>query len=85
MSAVRWWAGTKEQVHEAGRTEGRLEGRLEALAHIARRRLTRGLTEQERDLLRAKLDRLGLERVEDAVLDMDRAALSRWLTDPTAN
>lgn len=69
---------------DAVRDEGQFEGRFELAAHQFERRLRRPLGEAERATLRARIASLGAARVGDVVLDLDGAALARWLADPDA-
>jgi hypothetical protein len=72
---------------QRGLQQGRQEGRQEGLAPLARqfaRRVGRALTEPELQLLAARLDTLGPDRLGDVVLDLDSTALRAWLADPSA-
>lgn len=67
---------------------GMQQGREEAIAQLlgrlfARRVGRRPTTEEERSLVeRARA--LGAEQVEDALLDLERDALVRWLAEPVS-
>ncbi|MEZ4409175.1 MAG: Uma2 family endonuclease [Polyangiales bacterium] len=72
---------------EEGRREGREEGRLALLALLAlqcSQKMGRSLTDEESVSLRAKLDALGVERVSEAVITLDRDALAAWMRAPSA-
>ena len=66
-----------------GVTQGRAEG-LAPLVRLIERRLTRTLTTDERTRVRAKLERVGPERLGDVVLDLAPDALAAWIADPDA-
>ncbi|MBI5518418.1 MAG: hypothetical protein HY909_31895 [Deltaproteobacteria bacterium] len=70
-----------------GLSQGLSQGRSEGLAPLVRlfeRRLSRPLTETEREGLRSRLGSLGPERLGDVVLDLSPAELGAWLADPAA-
>jgi hypothetical protein len=58
---------------------------LQPLVHMFERRLGRSLTEDEHQLLRDRLGRLGANRLGDVVLDLSAQALDAWLADPSAS
>ena len=60
------------------------EKALGPLEHQFARRLGRVLTPGEHATLIQRLDTHGPGRLGDVVLDLDPAALERWLTDPAA-
>ena len=64
--------------------EVRDEGRREMLQHLFERKLKRPLTELDSAALAARFQSLGQGRLEEVVLDLDAAALVRWLADPDA-
>jgi hypothetical protein len=71
---------------EALRDKSREEGREEGLAPLVRlfeRRLSRALTEAERETLRRRLVTSGPARLGDVVLDLGTAELAAWLVDGT--
>ncbi len=63
--------------HEAGR----LEGTLAPLAHLCERKLSRALTETERDGLQRRVERDGANPASDAVFDLGPVELAAWLRD----
>jgi hypothetical protein len=54
------------------------------LAHLFERRLNRPLADEEHQVLRERLARLGANRLGDVVLDLSAEALATWLANPTA-
>lgn len=71
--------GLVAEGRKEGREEGREEGRVAALAIIARRRLARELSSDERGVLAVRVRQLGDDAACDAVLSLDAAALVAWL------
>jgi hypothetical protein len=67
-----------EELERRCREEGRTEGTLLALVRIVERRLRREVSASEREALGARLDQLG-DASLDAALDLDPAALVRWI------
>jgi hypothetical protein len=65
------------------RSPGLTQG-LAPLLRLIERRLIRGLTDNERAGVRAKLDAVGAERLGDVVLDLAPDALAAWIVDPDA-
>jgi hypothetical protein len=61
------------------------EGRMQTLARQFERRLGRSLAEGERKVLAERLDRLGEDRVDDALFALAGEALAAWLADPAAS
>jgi len=64
--------------------EVREDERREMLQRQFEHRLRRPLAEHEAATLAARLGALGHARVGEVVLDLDAAALARWLADPDA-
>ncbi len=72
-----------EQGVQQGLQQGVQQG-LQLVLHQFARKLGRPVSDDERALLRARLDTLGPDRVGDVVLDLPPAALAEWLADPAA-
>ncbi len=83
MATQQTWAAVSKQIREEGISQGISKG-LETLVHQFERRLGRALDRLERDTLAARLGVLGAPRLGDVVLDLDAAALAKWLSDPAA-
>lgn len=60
------------------------ELQAEGLRRLFSRKLGRALTGEEGTALAQKLSRLGVERLEQVVLDLSSEALLSWLPDPNA-
>ena len=71
-------------IEEARRRRREVEERAALLARPCSRKIGRALTDEERAVLCAKLDALGVERVTEAVIDLDGDALAAWIVAPTA-
>jgi flagellar biosynthesis/type III secretory pathway protein FliH len=72
---------------QTGVQQGMQQGMQQGLAPLLRlfsRRLDRALTASERDVVVARLDSLGADRLGDVVLDLPAPALAAWLADPDA-
>ncbi|WP_394823381.1 hypothetical protein [Pendulispora albinea] len=52
--------------------------RLDELARLFAKKLGRALAEEELATLRERLDQFGWSYIEDAILELDRAALGKW-------
>jgi hypothetical protein len=61
-----------------------IDAALRPLEHMFARRLGRALTPADHTTLVRRLGTHGPDRLGDVVLDLDRAALERWLADPDA-
>jgi hypothetical protein len=62
--------------------EGETRGETRAIVRIAGLKLGRPLTEAERGVVTARVADVGPEAVERALVQLDRAALERWLAAP---
>jgi hypothetical protein len=69
----------REDEHRAGREEGLREGQLVTVARMFQKRLGRDLRGPERAALAEKLDRLGVEGLDDARDALAGEALAAWL------
>jgi hypothetical protein len=70
---------------ERGEKLGREEALAQLLGRLFARRLGRRPTTTEERCLVERAEVLGPERVEDALLDLERDALVRWLAEPGAS
>ncbi|WP_434041438.1 MULTISPECIES: hypothetical protein [Sorangium] len=92
METREWYEQTLKQAEERGIEHGierglerGLErGQLRMTARLCAMRLGRPLAEAEQAALASLLDRLGEERVGEAVLSFSAEALAAWLADPSA-
>lgn len=66
------------------RERARAEVSVETLGRQFARRLGRPLAAAEREALVGRIAALGAPRLEEVVIDLDRAALEAWLADPAA-
>jgi len=60
------------------------ESTVRAMRRPFERRLGRPLTDAEREVIAARVDTVGPERLMDVAFDLDPAALAAWLADPDA-
>ncbi len=67
------------EVEEAARQQG-----IQPLLRLWTRKLGRPLTDNERTIIRSRLDSLGPDRLGDVILDLSADALATWLADPAA-
>jgi hypothetical protein len=70
-----------QQGIQQGEQQGEQRGKLEPLRRLFTRRLGRALTASEEQRLSERVATEGVEGASDAVLDLDAAALARWLAD----
>ena len=82
MSEIQDWF---EQYQGKVRDEGVKLGRAGTFARHFERRLGRALSDEERKALAERLDRLGEDRVDDALFGLASEALAAWLSDPAAS
>jgi hypothetical protein len=78
------WLELLPEVEDKVEQRGALKAALRQSQHLFELRLSRGLTPEELGVLRHRLTTLGAERLDEVVLDLDRAALGAWLADPAA-
>jgi hypothetical protein len=69
---------------QRGELRGRQEGEQKSTALLYGKRLGRPLTDDERRTLFARLQTLGLDRIQDVALERSPEALAAWLAEPDA-
>lgn len=80
---VRAWLRKRdEKAREAGREEGREEAVSDLLGRLFARRVGRTPTKEETNAIVQRSKVLGEGEVEDALLELERDALLRWLSEP---
>ncbi|WP_437786774.1 hypothetical protein [Sorangium sp. So ce1097] len=83
----QWNARRMKEAREAeerAQQRGQQLGRLQLAVRLCAIRLGRSLTEAETAALAERLDRLGADRVGEAMLSFSANALTAWLSDPDA-
>ncbi|MBI5513814.1 MAG: hypothetical protein HY909_08595 [Deltaproteobacteria bacterium] len=79
LSTQEWYEAWKKDARDEGIAQG-----IGPLVRQFERRLDRTLTEDERAVLRLRLEALGAARLGDVVLDLAPQELAAWLQDPAA-
>ena len=69
---------------QRGEQRGEQQGAQRSLARLYEKKLGRPLTTEERASLSARIQTLGVDRIEDALLALSPEALRAWLHDPSA-
>jgi len=87
-----WFEQLKQSIRKEGLQKGLKEGfekglkegQIRILARQFEKKLGRPLSDAEQSMLAERLDRLGLDRLDDVRLELSANALAAWLAEPAA-
>lgn len=81
---VAWIRESEERGEARGEARGAEKAISELLGRLFARRIGRSPTEDEERSILERSRVAGAGKVEDALLDLEREALLRWLAEPTS-